>query len=331
MIKILFRIIVICFGTALIVIGLLGKEELFRFLAPTQPVKASVLVIEGWIDEEALQQAISEILTHSYNQVLVTSIAHDSSFRMYSQGGLIFRLDEVEESITLFQQIQVLGFGSSAGGIQAHAKVLVDTMSVGEFTASDDPEWHSVLLDTPVQADSVVIVYDNNHLVGKEDRDLFIYKVCLGSNCIPARHAAVRYDRGKLDGKAVFRTNYRSEAEESAEFITQQGIDTSLVRSLTAPPVDYERTFTAALEVKRSLPSSVTAINVFSEGVHARRSQLVYQRMMGDSVQVGVVAASSRNQQPQNWWKEGGSRNYVLVQLAKYLYAKLFFFPSTED
>ena len=331
MIKLLLKILTIALVTALTAIGLLGKEELFRFLAPYQPADASVLVIEGWIGEPALQQAVAEIRRNNYRKVLVTTIAYDSVFRVHSQGALNFRLYRLGNPISSFRTIQVKAHGEPAGGIQAHVKVLVDTTEVGEFTTSDFPSWYSISLPEAVEADSVIIVFDNDQIIGEEDRDLYVSGILLDSTLVSVRDACVGYDRGRLDGKKVYRTNYRSEADESAEFIIQQGIDAALVRALTAPQVNYERTYTAALEVKRNLPASVKAINVFSESVHARRSQLVYRRMLGDSVMVGVIATKSLNRQPQNWWQESASRNYLLLQLAKYVYTKLFFFPSVED
>lgn len=308
---------------------LFGKEELFHFLAPTDRVDASVLVIEGWISEEALQQAVEEIEKKSYEQVLVTSIAHDSAFRMYSQGALIFRLADIKNynESESFQEVKILSFGNPAGGVQAHAKVLVDTVQVGEFTTTDTPAWHRIPIPAPTSADSVIIVYDNDKIIEKEDRDLFVYKIQLDSISIPARHPVVRYDRGKLDGQNVLRTDYQSEAEEATKFIINQGVDSELVHTLTAPWVDYERTFTTAQEVKKWLPDTISAITLISESVHARRSRLVYQRIFGDSTKVGIIAANSKDYQPHGWWTQSGSRQYVLLQLAKYLYTKAFLFP----
>mgnify|MGYP001791293864 CR=1 FL=1 len=330
MARLLFKTIVIGFSAALVATGLFGKEELFRFLAPTQPVEAEVLVIEGWIGEHALQQAVDEIRRQNYQKILVTTIAYDPVFRVHSQGALTFRLYQLQNPLTEFQQIRIKAYGDPAGGIQAYARILVDTVEVGEFTTTHEPEWYTISLSQSIEADSIIIVYDNDQIIDEEDRDLYVYSIQVDSTEIPVRHPAVGYDRGKLDGKKVYRTDYRSEADESAEFIINQGVDPELVQALTAPMVNFERTYTAALEVKKWLPDSIRAINVFSESVHVRRSQLVYQRMLGDSVRVGAIASKSENRQPEHWWKESGSRNYVLLQLAKYLYANVFVFHHPE-
>ncbi|ARV59123.1 cytosine deaminase [Nostocales cyanobacterium HT-58-2] len=42
------------------------------FLAITSPIKADALVVEGWLTDEALQQAVAEFSTGSYRQIFTT-------------------------------------------------------------------------------------------------------------------------------------------------------------------------------------------------------------------------------------------------------------------
>lgn len=311
-------------------VALLGKEALFHFLAPTERVAASVLVVEGWVSEDALRQVVEELEQHSYDQVIVSSIAHDSVFRVYSSGGLIFRVAENQGSAASFQHLGIHAYGTSAGGIQAHAQVFVDTTLVGEITVADKPVWYTLTLPDTLKVDSVMIKYDNNRYEGGsgEDRDLYVYSIQLDTLWFPARHPLVYYDRLKIDGRDILYTDYASIAEEAAEYLVAQGVASAQVHTLTAPLVAYERTYAAALEVQQYLADSITAINVFSESAHARRSRLVYEKTLGSAVEVGIIAAHSRHEQPESWWKYAGSRNYVLIQLAKYLYTRVLFYPS---
>nr|WKN37774.1 carbohydrate-binding domain-containing protein [Tunicatimonas sp. TK19036] len=320
---------VVISGIILVLLGaiLFGKKELFYFLAPTHRVDASVLVVEGWISEEALQQVLDELDQHSYDQIIVTSVAYEPVFRMYSQGALVFQIREKEQPTRSFQTLKVRSCGASAGGIQAHAKVRVNSTLIGEFTASSYPDWYAFPLPDTLSVDSVSIIYDNNQRIGKEDRDLYVFGIQLDSLWASARHPSVHYDRNKVDGKDVLRTDYSGSAEEASAFLIKHGVDRHRLHTLTAPRVDYERTYASVLEVKKFLPDSVTAINVFSESVHSRRSWLVYQKTLDDSFNVGIIAAASPHELPDSWWVQSGSRNYVLLQLAKYLYARFLFYP----
>ncbi len=44
------------------------------FLAVTSPVKADILVVEGWIDDNGLKQALAEFERGSYRQIITTGI-----------------------------------------------------------------------------------------------------------------------------------------------------------------------------------------------------------------------------------------------------------------
>jgi uncharacterized SAM-binding protein YcdF (DUF218 family) len=46
--------------------------HLHPFLAVTSPIKADALVVEGWLTDEALKQAFTEISTGSYKQIFTT-------------------------------------------------------------------------------------------------------------------------------------------------------------------------------------------------------------------------------------------------------------------
>ncbi|MBP5976382.1 YdcF family protein [Brasilonema sp. CT11] len=54
--------------------------HIHSFLAVTSPVKADALVVEGWITDEALQQAFSEFSNNSYRQIFTTGIQVERGF-----------------------------------------------------------------------------------------------------------------------------------------------------------------------------------------------------------------------------------------------------------
>jgi hypothetical protein len=59
------------------------------------------------------------------------------------------------------------------------------------------------------------------------------------------------------------------------------------------PDVETQRTHTMAVAVRRALEGAgiePAGINVFSDGVHARRSRLIYAKVFGPDVKVGVIA-----------------------------------------
>lgn len=51
---------------------ILGARNLYPFLAPNQPVGAPVLVVEGWMDPEGLDQAVAAFHSGGYERVVTT-------------------------------------------------------------------------------------------------------------------------------------------------------------------------------------------------------------------------------------------------------------------
>ena len=57
---------------ALAAAALLAVRHLYSFLAVTQPVKASVLVVEGWMDPRELDQAANVFRSGGYERLIAT-------------------------------------------------------------------------------------------------------------------------------------------------------------------------------------------------------------------------------------------------------------------
>ncbi|MBW4596407.1 MAG: YdcF family protein [Brasilonema angustatum HA4187-MV1] len=54
--------------------------HIHSFLAVTSPIKADALVVEGWVTDEALQQAFREFSNNSYRQIFTTGIQVERGF-----------------------------------------------------------------------------------------------------------------------------------------------------------------------------------------------------------------------------------------------------------
>lgn len=110
------------------------------------------------------------------------------------------------------------------------------------------------------------------------------------------------------------RRSYTAIAEKA---LVAAGIARDEIMAAEIPDVDSERTHTMALGVQRALRDrgiTPRSLNVFTEGTHARRSRLVYARVFGPDVPVGVIAwlpwESSRD---KPWWTSS-ERTLTLIK-----------------
>lgn len=323
------------FGLIVIVlIGLFGKSTLFRFLSPTERVDTDLLVIEAWTDREGLEQVAAEIDNFSYRRIIVTSLAYpfDSThaYEVASEGGLTF---DLSQSAVTDDSISVSAASVSLHDIPAHFRLWVNDSLVGEAWTKEQLDAYAFALPDSGTIHRVTVEFDNDDFEeGVGDRNLLVQSVRVGGQTFYARMPNVRYDRGRIDGQKLRRTDARSEADETANFLRRQGVPDSMLISVAAPVTDYNKTYASARAAQEWLARwsepMPLSLNVFSEGAHARRSRLLYRKAFGSSVRIGVIAVPKEHIRADNWWESRRGAFYLLEQVAKYLYARLFFWPD---
>jgi hypothetical protein len=109
------------------------------------------------------------------------------------------------------------------------------------------------------------------------------------------------------------------------------GMDRKLVQPVPSPTQYRNRTYASALALRQWIElhkAGVTSFNLMTVGVHARRSQLLFQKAFGDRVRVGIIAVPDREYDPRRWWQYSEGVKEVISEGAGYFYARLFFQPG---
>lgn len=65
-------------------------------------------------------------------------------------------------------------------------------------------------------------------------------------------------------------------------------------------------------------------MNIFTAGVHARRSRMVYARVFAELDPIGVVAYPPDSYDPDGWWKSSEGFKSVLDESLSLTYEWLF-------
>ncbi|MEO7008885.1 MAG: hypothetical protein ABI156_07065 [Caldimonas sp.] len=102
------------------------------------------------------------------------------------------------------------------------------------------------------------------------------------------------------------------------------------VIAVPAPATAKNRTYLSALMVRewaRSAGVALDAIDLYSAGVHARRSRLVYRLAFGPAVEVGVLAATPPGFDPQRWWSSSAGAKSVVGEALSLLWTECCFWP----
>jgi hypothetical protein len=112
------------------------------------------------------------------------------------------------------------------------------------------------------------------------------------------------------------------------------GAKQNVIAPAPAPLVRKDRTFASALAVKDWLSQKripITALDVLSLGAHARRTQLLFQKALGDNVLVGVIAAPNPEYDANEWWTSSAGVRTLIGETLAYLYARFLFNPQERD
>jgi hypothetical protein len=121
---------------------------------------------------------------------------------------------------------------------------------------------------------------------------------------------------------------HATSAERAAEYLEAQGLRE--VSAVPSPASAQDRTFLSAVMVRewaRRSGLQLRALDVFSQGAHARRSRLLYRLAFGPDVQIGVLAARQAPDLSQDWWRTATGAREILDQAIALAWTKLFFWP----
>ena len=123
-------------------------------------------------------------------------------------------------------------------------------------------------------------------------------------------------------------SEYKTYAELGAATLKKLGFDEKLIVAVPAQSVIEDRTYASAVALKNWLldsRSAVKSLNVYSFGPHARRTWLLFDKVLGDKIAVGVIAAEDRSYDPRKWWTSSNGARSVIDEMIAYCYARLFF------
>lgn len=123
-------------------------------------------------------------------------------------------------------------------------------------------------------------------------------------------------------------------AELARDYLIQHGLPGRLVTAVPTPESAQDRSYLNAVMVRDWLQRSghtVDAIDVFSSGVHSRRSRTLYRMAFGPQVHVGILAARPSGYDPDAWWVTSIGAKTVLSEVISWAWTALFFWPGPRD
>ncbi|MBD1923857.1 YdcF family protein [Microcoleus sp. FACHB-831] len=125
--------------------------------------------------------------------------------------------------------------------------------------------------------------------------------------------------------KGSYLAEYNNFAELAAATLIALGFDQQNLVAVPATDVIKYRTYAGAAALRQWLEKSDLkgkSINIYTLGVHARRSWLIFKQVLAP-IEVGVIAAKPIDYDPKKWWNYSAGVRSVIDETIAYIYARL--------
>jgi hypothetical protein len=154
--------------------------------------------------------------------------------------------------------------------------------------------------------------------VAEEDLDAAV-ALCKGG-----RYRHVFTSGGPIPSWSTF-ANY---ADRAADYLRRHGVEAVAAPS---PPTLQDRTFVSAVWVREAATRArvpLTAVDIFTSDVHARRTRLLYQMAFGPASAVGIIASVPADYDAQRWWTNSYALKALLGEAFSLAWTKCCFWPG---
>ena len=126
---------------------------------------------------------------------------------------------------------------------------------------------------------------------------------------------------------------WKNYAVRAAAQLRVIGLTDTPVIAVPAPASAQERSYLSAVMVREWAKRSgvaLGALDLYSAGVHARRSWLVYRMAFGEAVEVGVLTARPTEYDAQRWWTSSAGAKTTLGETLGLAWTKCCFWPGPK-
>ncbi len=134
---------------------------------------------------------------------------------------------------------------------------------------------------------------------------------------------------GPVVGKGGYINDYNTSASVGADLLKKAGIPRDRIQMVPSRVNDRDRTYSSAVALRNWLREhsvQVRSVNVVTEGAHARRTRLLFQKALGPDVTVGIISLRDPDYDAKRWWRYSDGVREVIGEAIAYIYAKLFFY-----
>ena len=136
---------------------------------------------------------------------------------------------------------------------------------------------------------------------------------------------------GPVEGSGDYINDYHTNASVGADLLKKYGLPDESLQMVPSRVMNRDRTYGSAVALRnwfREHDMHVRGLNVLTEDVHARRTQLLFSKALGPEISVGIIAVPNPDYDARRWWRYSEGVKDVLSEGIAYAYARFLFYPS---
>lgn len=106
------------------------------------------------------------------------------------------------------------------------------------------------------------------------------------------------------------------------------------VDAVSSPHTKQNRTYASAVWLRdwaQRQPLALEAVDVYSQGPHARRTRMLYAMALGDGTRVGVIAGAPHDVDLQQWWTSSEAAKSVMSESISLAWTVCCFWPPPRS
>jgi len=271
------------------------------YLSKTEPVKANILVVEGWLPEYGLKIAYNEFQRNGYDYLITTGIKSTAEYFMLSEDGyLIFNTKDklIYSGKSENHSIGINAYSELDGEHSAHFSIFVNDSLIADYSADKHKRIYSIAWNGNLKdIDSISVRFINDGVGDFGDRNFYVKYIIIDNETVISYQNNTEYDIREWDGIDRLRNNYDSYAGSARERLCLMGIDSSRVLAVTSKKVRMNRTLTSALAFRSWIQETdrhIDGINIISLGTHSRRTWMTYNRILEKKYDVGIISIDDK-------------------------------------
>lgn len=200
--------------------------------------------------------------------------------------------------------------------------ILIIIILIAAFRLSLTGIYHLLVINSPVESKTLII-------------EGFVPTYLL-DDAVKLYHEN-DYDKIVVTGMPItnyeFITPYKNTAEATKLALKHYGLKDSVYIATIPSNVYIDRTYHTALSAKKLFEDNNWSedFNIFSVGVHSRRSRMMFREAFGSGYKIGIIAAEDRTFLPNRWWKSSKGLRSVSNEFIATIFVSLFFHPDYKD